>query len=315
MDVRNALAGRVLHQWAGTTIDRHLDLASNVLINLFKIRGVTPQRYFFGASAVLGLLFGIITEPESTIFWGSHHIMWLLQTLLPVSILVFVHIGLHANSTFDALNPWLKLFISGLIGALVFVPIALGIDILWGNNPQPESFSAFKYLLFDEAAGAVPPVLISWMAINAPWLLFFKEETEGTESVALEIESSTESNFESLSQSNKTTEINSGFQSLVSPTIQGTLLYIKSELHYLLIVTDKGKELILYNLSDAMSELSPRQGIQCHRSFWVAKNAIRSIKKEGRQGLLKLINDDEIPVSRTRFNEVKDYVDVTDISE
>jgi hypothetical protein len=132
-------------------------LASKALINVFKIRGVTPQRYFFGASIVLGLLFGVITEQESAIFWGSHYVMWLLQTLLPVSILVFVHIGLHANSAFDALNPWLKLFISGVIGASIFVPVALGIDIIWGNNHQPESFSAFKYLLFDEAAGVVPP--------------------------------------------------------------------------------------------------------------------------------------------------------------
>jgi hypothetical protein len=289
-------------------------LASKALINVFKIRGVTPQRYFFGASTVLGLLFGMITEQESAIFWGSHYVMWLLQTLLPVSILVFVHIGLHANSAFDALNPWLKLFISGVIGASIFVPVALGIDIIWGNNHQPESFSAFKYLLFDEAAGVVPPVSISWMAINAPWL-FFKEQTESARSFSFEIESPTENNIESSSQSIEAMRRGSGFQAMVSPSIQGSLLYIKSELHYLLIVTDKGKELILYNLSDAISELAPQQGIQCHRSFWVAKDAILSMKKEGRQGVLNLINDEEIPVSRTRFNEVNDFVSVTGISE
>lgn len=276
--------------------------------SIFNIHGITPQRYFFGASATLGLLFGVITEPDNSIFWGSHYVMWLLQTLLPTSLLVAVHIGLHTNSKFDAANPWLKLFISGVTGALIFMPAALGIDIIWGNNLQPESFSSLARSLMGEAMGAVPPISIGWVAINAPWLLFFKEQSDSVKLSAPTSKAPAENIIELVSPHSDCAEPASGFKALLSPSLQGTVLYIKSELHYLLVVTDKGKELILYNLSDAINELAEQQGVQCHRSFWVAKAAIQSITKDGRQGLLTLINGDEVPVSRARLSEVNQYL-------
>jgi len=71
-------------------------------------------------------------------------------------------------------------------------------------------------------------------------------------------------------------------------------------------VTDKGSALILYNLRDAIKQLPSTMGISVHRSYWVAKDAIDQLVKNGRQGELKLYDGQCIPVSRNRFNEVNE---------
>jgi DNA-binding LytR/AlgR family response regulator len=47
-------------------------------------------------------------------------------------------------------------------------------------------------------------------------------------------------------------------------------------------------------------------GLQAHRSWWVAKSAITSMKKEGRKTFLLMGNDLEVPISRTYAASVKD---------
>ena len=45
---------------------------------------------------------------------------------------------------------------------------------------------------------------------------------------------------------------------------------VQSEDHYLRIHTDRGSDLILMRLSDALDELEGLEGAQTHRSWWVA---------------------------------------------
>jgi hypothetical protein len=278
------------------------------MYSIFKIQGITAPRYFFGASACLGLLFAILTEPENPIFFGSHFVMWQLQTLLPVAILVYVHILLHKNSGFDRVNPWLKLVVSGLLGAAIFLPLALSIDIFWGNNALPSTVPALFAQLISEAAGAVPPISISWIIINAPWVLLANQ----TYQIKLKKD-------DDLPQSKKTEELVStadsfykndatvNFVTLIPDDVKGEIYYLKSELHYLLVVTNNGKALVLYNLSDAIAELPADLGIQTHRSYWVARKAAYEVISSGRQGRIKIVNNDIVPVSRTQLKATKAF--------
>ena len=84
---------------------------------------------------------------------------------------------------------------------------------------------------------------------------------------------------------------------------------IKAELHYLLVITDKGKALLLYNLKDAIDELGDAVGMQVHRSWWVAANAVATINRTGRQGELVLTDGQLIPVSRNRLKAVTTWVE------
>ena len=80
---------------------------------------------------------------------------------------------------------------------------------------------------------------------------------------------------------------------------------LKSELHYLQVVTDSGSALILYNLSDAVAQMPPALGMTVHRSYWVAFDAIEAFNRRGRQGELRLVNGERVPVSRNRLAEVE----------
>ena len=87
--------------------------------------------------------------------------------------------------------------------------------------------------------------------------------------------------------------------------LQGELLCLESEDHYLKIYTDKGQHMQLMRLKDAINELSDYPGLQTHRSWWVAESAISESIKVGNKTFLILKNDVKVPISRTYLPHVK----------
>lgn len=84
------------------------------------------------------------------------------------------------------------------------------------------------------------------------------------------------------------------------------LYAISSEDHYLRVHTDLGEELILMRLSDALKELSEVDGLQAHRSWWVARNGIAdTISKNGKHTFV-LKTGTQLPVSRSFSKAVRD---------
>ncbi|MDP3802149.1 LytTR family DNA-binding domain-containing protein [Brevundimonas sp.] len=73
---------------------------------------------------------------------------------------------------------------------------------------------------------------------------------------------------------------------------------VQSEDHYLRIHTDRGSDLILMRLSDALAELEGLEGAQTHRSWWVAKDAVRGVSRGDGRATLTLEGGVEAPVSR-----------------
>ncbi len=89
--------------------------------------------------------------------------------------------------------------------------------------------------------------------------------------------------------------------------LRGADLYaIESEDHYLRVHTSAGQELILMRLADAVRELAGVEGLQTHRSWWVAKQGLADVVKGDGRLILKLKSGVEAPVSRTYAKAVKD---------
>jgi len=252
----------------------------------FEIGGVTPRRYFFSIAIVLGLLFALISgdQDKSPIVTL---VQWQLQTLLPMALLIGTHIVLLNNARFAGLNAWLALTISGVVGASMFAPLALMIDF-W---LEPGVEVTFLEELQDEWLSVTPPVVICWLALNTPWLLGYRIE----KSADMDSQAGKEGHF---------ADDRVEFMTLLPPDKQGRLLLLKSELHYLQVVTDQGSALILYNLGDAIAQLPATQGLMVHRSYWVAYDAIDELVRRGRQGELKLCDGQSVPVSRNRLQAV-----------
>jgi hypothetical protein len=81
---------------------------------------------------------------------------------------------------------------------------------------------------------------------------------------------------------------------------------IASEDHYLRVYTSMGEELILMRLADAVRELGGADGIQVHRSWWIAKAGITDEKKQDGRTLLILESGTEVPVSRSYRAKAKE---------
>jgi DNA-binding LytR/AlgR family response regulator len=77
---------------------------------------------------------------------------------------------------------------------------------------------------------------------------------------------------------------------------------LQAEDHYLRVYFADGQStLILMRLSDAIAELPMESGAQTHRSWWVAKDAVRKVSKSDGRATLTLEHGIEAPVSRRYY--------------
>lgn len=77
------------------------------------------------------------------------------------------------------------------------------------------------------------------------------------------------------------------------------VILVKAEDHYLRVYGREAHELVLFRMSDAMRELASVEGAQVHRSYWVARKAVRGFVLDNGQYELALLGGMRVPVSRT----------------
>lgn len=89
------------------------------------------------------------------------------------------------------------------------------------------------------------------------------------------------------------------FLDRLPPKLRGaTLIAVQAEDHYLRLHTDRGSDLILMRLSDAVAELEGLEGARTHRSWWVARDAVRDVARGDGRAVLTLDGGVVAPVSR-----------------
>ena len=89
------------------------------------------------------------------------------------------------------------------------------------------------------------------------------------------------------------------------PPLRGDILTAEAQEHYVRLKATEQGGLALYRFGDAVRDLNRYRGMQIHRSYWVADQAVTAII--GRRGSMKLeLSDGEIvPVSRRYEIEVE----------
>ena len=70
--------------------------------------------------------------------------------------------------------------------------------------------------------------------------------------------------------------------------------------------TDCGEELILLRLSDALKELELVDGLQTHRSWWVARNGVAESKSKSGKHVLVLKSGGVASISRSFLKSVRE---------
>lgn len=77
------------------------------------------------------------------------------------------------------------------------------------------------------------------------------------------------------------------------------VLCLQMEDHYVRVHTGSGSQLILVTMNQAIAALKPNQGLQVHRSWWVARGAVAEVETHGRNLRLRLVNGIVAPVARS----------------
>lgn len=83
------------------------------------------------------------------------------------------------------------------------------------------------------------------------------------------------------------------------------LLCLQMEDHYVRLHTPEGSVLVLTPLRTAITQVGGIEGMQVHRSWWVARQAVQGVVQDGRNLRLKLATGLEAPVARSKVAELR----------
>jgi len=90
--------------------------------------------------------------------------------------------------------------------------------------------------------------------------------------------------------------------------LQGAeIVAIEGEDHYVRVHTSMGRHLLLMRFADALRELKRLEGLQTHRSWWVAKSAVSGVRRGNGRAVLTLANGLQAPVSRRFSAELREH--------
>ncbi|MGH1560517.1 LytTR family DNA-binding domain-containing protein [Caulobacter segnis] len=85
----------------------------------------------------------------------------------------------------------------------------------------------------------------------------------------------------------------------------GAVLYLRMEDHYVRIRTEHGSRLEMGPLARVTAGLAGVEGLQVHRSWWVARRAIAGVERDGRNLRLRLADGETAPVSRASVAKLR----------
>jgi hypothetical protein len=88
-------------------------------------------------------------------------------------------------------------------------------------------------------------------------------------------------------------------------TVGSPLLCLSMEDHYVRAHGPSGSALILMRMRDAVAELDGTAGLQVHRSWWVASDAVESVERDEDRLRLRLVNGMTVPVARSQVGAVR----------
>jgi hypothetical protein len=266
------------------------------------LRSTPAFKYYFWAGLSLILIFTVI-KPAGTDDTGltDRFVIWTIQIALLLPMLIGLHILLQSSNVFNHLNPWLKLTLSGIMGAVLFVPFGLGIDYVFNLDDWEgiTNLGGALPIIAEEIVNTLLPVTLTWIAINAPRILElnFKELNASVSPAA-----KPETKEAAVKASN-------AFLSNIPTEIGNDIIYLKSELHYVRVVTSLGERLVLFNLKDAIADLETfMEGIQTHRSYWVSGRHIESMLSDKNTKFIHTTSGQKIPVSRRKLSETRQYM-------
>jgi hypothetical protein len=257
-----------------------------------------------GASPVAGLI-ARITAP-----WGERQ--WLRVYATASALALFMSLtgafGTHAFPTFTRMAYWLSVMLAGCI---VTQAASLAVDRAFRLEPLGEAVAQFCL--------SMPGVTLEVWFLTAVYAGHPSRIADlpaflgpvATVSVAMSILQyivHREPKQSHVFAAGHTAETPAGAfrERLPFKFRQARIYALSAEDHYLRVYTSAGETLVLMRLYDAIRELEGIEGSQTHRSWWVAKDAVRDILRADGRVTLILPGDVAAPVSRSYAKPLRD---------
>jgi DNA-binding LytR/AlgR family response regulator len=91
----------------------------------------------------------------------------------------------------------------------------------------------------------------------------------------------------------------------LKPENRGPIVHLTVEDHYTVVTTTRGRQLVLLRFSDALREIGASDGVQTHRSHWVATDHVERWARSNGRFVVRLKTGTEVPVSRGYSESVR----------
>lgn len=206
-------------------------------------------------------------------YWGAIA----LFTALPSFTIAFM---VNCTGWRRAWGMTLRIFIAGALASLPVSMIVWGISAFVAGN-SPASLAGF----LDIVTRCVP---ISF-GITAIYTLLHRDVS-------------------AKRQHTGTDEIHVPFFERLNPDTGRALLTVQAQDHYVEVTTTRGRELVLIRLSDAENELAALDGMRVHRSWWVTRGAVDTLKRANGRLVIRTTDGRTIPVSRGNEKAVREWL-------
>lgn len=225
-----------------------------------------------------------LSRPMSLVYWLTH-------VFLALAVLAAVQAGLQRMTGLDRASPWLLVALAGVVGAVLFTPLAYALDWIFPTIDDEDDLLTEPVLIgfLGEFGDLLLPFLLIWTGFNATRLLQI-ETTASKEGPASDDRDQDE------------------FWSRIPAGLGRDLVAITSELHYLRVYTRAGNALILHAFGRALERLGEVDGMRIHRSHWVAIDHVQALRRDGEKIVCQLDNGVELPVSRPYRAELRSRI-------
>lgn len=277
-----------------------------------KLRDYSVKTHIIVMSFLLVVTFTLM-QPLSAggLNFAARFLFFLLHIYPTVYVAWKVSGWLFNQPIFSKVSPWILLAVAGAISGIFLAPVSVFLEIVFGvvdysvipAKKLDYSMQSFTSELSQEWFAVIPKTTIFWPLINAmlTWELANKDNINANKEILNKSDFDKNINFEFFSTT---------FFKNLPKNLGSDIIYLRSEEHYLKVVTVNGDSLIFYGLNNAINDLKKLnfEGIQSHRSYWVSYKHILHSKNESTGLYLYLTQDHKVPVSRRKRKEIDSFL-------
>ncbi len=215
---------------------------------------------------------------------------WAVTVVYSSTLLCFLIVAY--DEAHASVPRWLGRVFAALVYGAVSVSFGRVVFVSFAAEPEKFGWPQFQHYAFGTAIG-----MAVFMVVDLFRFALNRNTQEVTDVVTNSVAEDSQVPLSAPeAKTAKTSEIR--LLKRVPPELNGALIRICAQDHFVQIYTEKGMHSIRMRFRDALAELPDDLGVLVHRSHWVAADQIDKTFKKDRKLFVRLKDGAEAPVGR-----------------